>query len=250
MYQSKKPSKVDGSFQNSALNSCLLRLSSGNGSGLGLGGFLLLGRGNDGVQDGAFHSGHELDDAGFADVLDQAVDDGVAEFAVGHLAAAEAEAGLDLVALGEEAHGLVLLGLIVVLIHGDGELDLFDRDDFLLFAGGAFALFLLVEEAPVILDTADGWDGVGRNLDKVQTTLAGNSQRLEGRKDAELFAVFVDDADFARANSIVDANKGLCGTFVECDDAPPRFRRRPASGLFGTAAGNGRTLSITSGRAY
>jgi len=36
-----------------------------------------------------------------------------------------------------------------------------------------------------------------------------------------LFAVFVDDADFAGANSIVDADKGLGRTFIECDGAPP-----------------------------
>jgi hypothetical protein len=37
-----------------------------------------------------------------------------------------------------------------------------------------------------------------------------------------LLAVFVDYADFARAYLIVDANKGLCRTFVECDGAPPK----------------------------
>ncbi len=44
--------------------------------------FLLLGRRQDGVQDGAFHARHELHHAGFADVLDEAVDDGVAQFAI------------------------------------------------------------------------------------------------------------------------------------------------------------------------
>jgi len=32
-----------------------------------------------------------------------------------------------------------------------------------------------------------------------------------------LFAVFVDHADFAGANAIVDADKRLSRTFVECD---------------------------------
>jgi hypothetical protein len=40
--------------------------------------------------------------------------------------------------------------------------------------------------------------------------------------NAELFAVFVDYADFARANPVVDADKRLCRTFVECDGAPPK----------------------------
>ena len=79
------------------------------------------------MQNGAFHARHELDDAGVADVLDEPVDDVVAQIAVGHLAAAEAQAGLDLVAVGEELDRLILLGLVVVLVDGDGELDLLDR---------------------------------------------------------------------------------------------------------------------------
>ena len=98
---------------------------------------LLVGR-DDGVQDGAFHARHELDDAGVADVLDEAVDDVVAEVAMGHLAAAEAEAGFDLVAALQELDGLILLGLVVVFVDGDGELDFLDDDDLLLFLGGAF----------------------------------------------------------------------------------------------------------------
>ena len=70
----------------------------GGAGGLGLGAsWLLVGR-DDRVQNGAFHARHELDDASVADVLDQAVDDVVAEVAVGHLAATEAEARLHLVA--------------------------------------------------------------------------------------------------------------------------------------------------------
>jgi hypothetical protein len=92
----------------------------------------------------------------------------------------------------------------------------------LLFLGGALALFLLVKEAPVVLNTADRGDRAGRNLDQIEAAFAGNLQRLKGRQNAQLFAIFVDNADFARANSIVDADKGLCGTFVECDGAPPR----------------------------
>src|SRR6185437_1522578 len=128
---------------------------------LGLGLLLLFAGCENGVQGGAFHSRHELANAGVADVLDEAVDDVVAEVEVRHLAAAQAQAGLHLVAFGEEAHGLVFLGLVVLLVHGDGELDFLDGDDLLLFAGGALALFLLVEEAAVILDAADGWDRGG-----------------------------------------------------------------------------------------
>ena len=86
---------------------------------LGLGRFLLLGRSQNGVQDGAFHARHELHHPSLADVLDQPVDDGVAQFAVRHLPAAEAQAGLDLVAVDEEPHRLIFLGLVIVFVHGD-----------------------------------------------------------------------------------------------------------------------------------
>ncbi len=174
------------------------------------------------MQNGAFHAGHEFHDAVVADVLNEAIDDGVAEFAVSHLAAAESKAGLDLVAIDEEADSLVLLGLVVVLVDSDGELDLFDDDNFLLFACGALALFLLVEVAAVVLNAADGGNGVGRDLDEIEAAFAGDPESFKGRQDAHLFAVLVDYADFACADTVVDADKRLCRTFVECDGAPPK----------------------------
>jgi len=78
--------------------------------------------------------------------------------AMRHLAALETQGSLYFVAFAQEPNCLVLLGLIIVLIHGHGELDLLDHDHFLLFAGRAFALFLLVEEAAVVLNAADGRD--------------------------------------------------------------------------------------------
>ena len=102
------------------------------------------------------------------------------------------------------------------------ELDFLDGDDLLLLARGALALFLLVEETAVVLDAAHRGDGVGRDFDQIQAALACDLQRLKGRKNSKLFAVFVDDADFARANPVVDADKGLGRTFIECDGAPPK----------------------------
>jgi len=113
------------------------------------------------MQNGAFHARHEFDDAVVANVLDQLVDNRVTQFAVGHLASTETQTGLHLVAVHKEANGLILFGLVVVFIHGNGELDLFDHDDFLLFAGGALALFFLVKVAAVILDAADRRHRVG-----------------------------------------------------------------------------------------
>ena len=98
----------------------------------------------DGVKNSTFHARHELDHRDVANVLYEAIDDVVAKVAVRHLASAETEAGLDLVAALQEFNRLVLLGLVVMVVHGDGELDLLNDDDLLLFARGAFGLFLLV----------------------------------------------------------------------------------------------------------
>jgi hypothetical protein len=174
------------------------------------------------VQRGAFHARHEFHEAVIAYVHDEAVDDFVAEVAVGHLAAFEAEAGFDLVAVLQELYGLVLFGLVVVLIHGNGELDFLDNDDLLGLARGALALVFLVQVLAVVLDFADGRNGVGRDLNQVEGALAGDLQCVEGRHDAELFAVLVDHADFACADTFVGADKGLLRALVvEWRDVEP-----------------------------
>ena len=209
------------------------RSLGGCGSGgLGLGRFLLLRRRENGVKNRAFHPGHELNHTRLAYVLDQAIDDRIAKLAVGHLATTETQAGLYLVTIVEKPDGLVLLGLVVMLVDGDGKLDFLDGDDLLLLAGGALTLFLLVKEASIVLDAAHGGDSIGRNFNEVETTLTGDLQSLKRGQDAHLFAVFVDDADFARADAVVDADKGLGCTFIECDGTPPngfvgRFRGLP-----------------------
>jgi len=179
------------------------------------------------VKNGAFHAWHELDHGDLADILDEAINDVVAKVAVRHLTSAETEAGFDLVAALQELDCLILLGLVVVVVDGHGEFDFLDDDDLLLFARGAFGLVLLVEKAAVVLDAADGWGSIGRDFNQVQPALAGDLQRFKGREDTELFAVFVDYADFAGANTIVDANKRLGRTFVECDGTSSKWAGRP-----------------------
>jgi len=159
------------------------------------------------VENSAFHSRHEFNDAGVANILDQAIDLRIAQFPVSHLPATEAQAGLDLISFVEEADGLILLRLIVVFVEGDGEFDFLDDNDFLLLAGGAFALIFFVEEAAVILNAADGGNGIWRDFDQIESTFPGNLQRLERRKDAHLLPIFVNDADLSRADSFVNSNK-------------------------------------------
>ena len=185
------------------------------------------------MENRAFHARHELDDTCVSNVLDELIDDVVAEIAVSHLPTTKAQAGFHLIAAGKELDGLILLGLVVMLVDGYGELDFLDDDDFLLLLSGAFALFFLVEETAIVLDAADRGNRVRRYLYKVESALAGNFERFIGRQDAELLAVFIDYANFAGANAIVDADKGLCRTFVECDGTLLHDVRASSSGCFG-----------------
>ena len=181
----------------------------------------------------AFHAGHEFDQPSVAYIEDKAVNDLVTEVAVGHLASLEAQRGLNLIAIAEETHCLVLLGLVVVLIDGDRELDLFNSDNLLLLASGAVAFVLLVEELAIILNLADGRNGVGRDFYEVERTLAGHFEGLEGGHNAELFAVLVDDADFAGADTFVSADERLCGTFINrWNKSPPQRALRLAMRLY------------------
>ena len=123
--------------------------------------FYLLARRQNCVQRGAFHPGMEFHDGALADILNQPVDDLVPKLAMGHLAATETQRRLDLVAVMEKADRLVLLGLVVVLVHRDRELDFLDDDDLLLFARRPLALVFFVEEFAVILNAANRRHGVG-----------------------------------------------------------------------------------------
>ena len=129
------------------------------------------------MQRSAFHAGHKLHQSGVADIKNQAIDDLIAEIAVGHLTAFEAERCFHLVAVAKKADGLVLLRLIVVFIDGYRELDLFDGDDLLLLARSAIALVLLIKEFAVVLDLADWRDRVGGDLYKVERQIGRASCR-------------------------------------------------------------------------
>jgi hypothetical protein len=174
------------------------------------------------MQRGAFHARHELDNPCITHILNEPIDDGITQLAMRHLAAFETQRRLDLIAFAQEANRLVLLGLVIMLVDGHGKLNFLDHDHFLLLARRAVALVLLVKELPVILNAADGRLGRGRNFDQVQATLAGYLQSFKGRQNAELFTVFVNDADFTRANSVVNADKRLGRTLI--DGSPPKKR--------------------------
>ena len=174
------------------------------------------------MQGGAFHARVKLHDAGITNVLNQAIDNLISQLAMGHLAAAKTQGGLHLVSLVEKTDSLIFLGLVVVLVDGDRELDFLDGDDLLLFARSPFALIFFVQIFAVILNAANRRHGVGRDLYQVEAAFAGNFKSFKGWENAKLFSIFVNDANFTRAYPIVDADKLFRRTLI---DVPPPSAR-------------------------
>ena len=139
-----------------------------------------------------------------------------------HLAPAEEDRRLHLVAVGEEALDVLLLELVVVLVHLRPELDLLDLDDLLVLLRLPGALLLLVLIAPEVHDAAHRRHGRRGDLDQVEPLLPRDGQRLLRRHDAELRAGVVDDADFADPDAFVYPRAVVPPrASVECDNEPP-----------------------------
>jgi len=162
-----------------------------------------------------------------------------------HLATAEAQAGFTLSHRRGSAPPCSS-GLVVVLIHGHGELDLLDRNHLLLFLGGALALFFFVEEAAVILDAADRGTALAETSTRSRPrSLASLSASKE--PGFQLLAVFVDYADSrARIFSLMrikDFAERLSSAMVLLQKSLV-----PVPEFAGIAAGARRNLSIALAR--
>ena len=85
----------------------------------------------------------------------------------------------------------------------------------LLLAGVLVFLGLLVFQTAVIGDLTYRRLCRRRDFDQVQSCGPSARERVFGRQDAELFAVFVDDANGTNADLIVDA-EGSCYVRYSC----------------------------------
>ena len=127
---------------------------------------------------------------------------------MGHLATAEAQRHLDLVALFEEAQHALHLHRVVVGVDVGPELDFLDFDDLLVLAG--FRRLLLGLEL-VLAEVQDLADGRRRNLDEVETGLDGGGQRIGNRYDAEVVTSIADQLDLGDPDFAIDARTLLDG---------------------------------------
>src|SRR5436190_15221637 len=176
--------------------------------------------GEDRVHLVTFHPRHRFRDGHVAQFVDEPLEDPPPDFRMRHLASAEEDRRLDLVAVLEEALDVLLLELIVVLVDLRPELDLLDQDHLLVLLGLPAPLLLLVLELAEVHDAADRRHRRRRDLDEVESFLPCDGQGLRRRHDAELLAGVVDDADFADPDALVDPHAIVAaGTTGECDKA-------------------------------
>src|SRR5580704_6543240 len=108
------------------------------------------------VQGVTFLAGTEFHDALAFYVFYQTFKDLATEVGARHLASAEKNRGLNLVAFVQETQHVILLSFVVVIVHVDTELDFLDCDRLLVLLGLAFFFLLLVEKFPVVHNAAHG----------------------------------------------------------------------------------------------
>jgi len=141
--------------------------------------------------------------------LDEPVDQFEAELLVDALAAAEAELDAHFHAAAEELGSLVQLDGEVVRIDPRAKLHLFH-----LAAGVPrllVAFGLLVKKLAVLHQPADGRDGVGGDLDQIQSLAMGQAKGVAQSHNPELLFGFVQHAHLAGANLAVPAVLRLAG---------------------------------------
>ena len=126
-----------------------------------------------------------------------------------HFATAEPQGDLHLVALFQELEDRPHLHVIVMRVGARTELDFLDLDDLLLLAGFRLALLRLILELAEVHDLADWRFSRRRDLDKVKAGLFGHLHGAGRGHHPDVFAIGPDQADFRRADAVIDARTGF-----------------------------------------
>src|SRR3954447_23873650 len=153
-----------------------------------------------------------------------------------HLAPAEHDRDLDLVALAQEAYDMALLRGVVVGIDLRAELDLLDRDRALVLARQLLLLLLVVPVLAVIHDAADGRIRVGGHLDEIEGLGPCVLQGFVARLDADLRPVVVDQPHLRYADRLIDTGARLCRPHIRAT-ARPHWRFTECFNLLLSCAG-------------
>lgn len=150
-----------------------------------------------GVLGGTF----DLGDVG--EFLADALDSVHADFLVRDFASAETLAEEHLVALHEEAAGLLDadLDIVIVDLRRAAQADFLE---FLALAGVAFLLLgLLVLVLAVVHDFAERRADIGLDLDEIEARFFRHAERFARLDDTDLIVLMVDEADGCQANLVI-----------------------------------------------
>ena len=145
-----------------------------------------------------------VDSCRLAKLLDDRIEDLLAELRVGNLSSAELQCDLHLVSLGEELLHVANLRVEVGFTDLRLELHLFHGDLNGLLAGFLQSLRFLVAELPVVHDATHGWTCLSGNLDEIEICCPRSLQGLCDADDANLGTICVHQSNFACANAIVE----------------------------------------------
>ena len=150
-----------------------------------------------------FHFGSGFHRAKLGQFDDQPVQQRPANSLVNDFSSPEKHGSFYLVALLQEAGGMILFELIVVVIRVGPELYFLDRNVLLMLPGIVFLFVLLIEILAVVHDSAHRWACSGRDFYQIQTAFFSNLDcRLWGQ-NSELFVLIVNDTNFACPDSVV-----------------------------------------------
>ena len=153
----------------------------------------------------ALHARKLLDDRIINDIGGDLVNHRTPQFLVSHLATAEADRDLDLVAFLKEPAEIAQLDRVIADIRRRTELQLLDFLLFLLLLGRMRLLLRIELELAEIHDSADRRVTVRLDFDQIQACLLGHGQSLVARQNADLLSLCSNDANTRNTDFVVPA---------------------------------------------
>src|SRR6266446_2885249 len=152
----------------------------------------------------AFHPRHLLDFGVLLEVVPDPHQDVHSQLLMRQFAPAEPHGHLDLVAFLDEFDHAAHFYIVIVVVDAGAQLDFFDFDDFLLFAGFVLFLLLFIFIFAEIEDFTNRRVGGRRDLDEIETGIGGHGERLVALDDSHHVAALVDQAHAWNADLAVD----------------------------------------------
>src|SRR2546422_3683582 len=164
-----------------------------------------------------------LDDAVRLEVAADALQQTDAEFLVRHLAAAETQRDLGLVAFAQEPDQVPELDLVIALVGTGAEFHFLDLDLLELQLRFVRSLRLAVLELAEIHDPADRRLGERRDFDQIEFCRLCSCHCIRDRHDADLLTVFAYQANLGDGDLPIDPLRSFLGYCI----LPSLAKNRP-----------------------